>query len=200
MPNGLNIAVADDEPFIRRFFADVLPDMGHVVVAAAENGRQLVELCRQTQPDLVITDIKMPVLDGIDAAIEIIRERPVPVLLVSAFHDDDLSARAESSQVMGYLVKPVDRAQLDPAIRLARSRFDKIESLERETARLRQALEDRKLIEKAKGILMRTASLAEDAAMRKMQQMASDTNRKLTAVAQMIIDAAPMLDLLRDKG
>jgi response regulator NasT len=198
MPAGLNIAIADDEPLIRRFFEDVLPDLGHTVVASAENGRQLVELCRQTQPDLVITDIKMPELDGIDAAIEIIRERPVPVLLVSAFHDDDLSARAEASQVMGYLVKPIERAQLEPAIRLARSRFEKIHALERETARLRQALEDRKLIEKAKGILMRTANLAEEAAMRKLQRMASDSNRKLTAVAQMVVDAGPALDLLRN--
>ncbi|MEX2187624.1 MAG: response regulator [Pirellulales bacterium] len=200
MASGLKIAVADDEPLIRRFFEDVLPDMGHTVVGAAENGRQLVELCRRTPPDLVIADIKMPEMDGIEAAIEIMRERAVPVLLVSAFHDDDLSARAEASQVMGYLVKPVDRAQLELAIRLARSRFEKIESLERETVRLRQALEDRKLIEKAKGVLMRTANLAEDAAMRKMQKMASDSNRKLTAVAQMIVDAGPTLDLLRDKG
>lgn len=200
MSAGLKIAVADDEPLIRRFFEDVLPDMGHTVVASAENGRQLVELCRQAQPDLVITDIKMPELDGIDAAVQILRERPVPVLLVSAFHDDDLSARAEASQVMGYLVKPIDKAQLEPAIRLARSRFEKIHSLEQEAARLRQALEDRKLIEKAKGILMRTSNLAEDAAMRKLQRMASDSNRKLTAVAQMIVDAGPTLDLMRDKG
>jgi AmiR/NasT family two-component response regulator len=200
MASGLRIAVADDEPLIRRFYEDILPDMGHTVAGAAEDGRRLVELCRQTQPDLVITDIKMPELDGIDAAIEIMRERPVPVLLVSAFHDDDLSARAEASQVMGYLVKPVERAQLEPAIRLAHSRFGKIDSLERETARLRQALEDRKLIEKAKGVLMRTAKLPEDAAMRKMQKMASDTNRKLIVVAQMIVDAAPALELLNDSG
>lgn len=200
MASGLRIAVADDEPLIRRFFEDVLPDMGHTVVAAAENGQRLVAVCHETQPDLVITDIKMPGMDGIDAAIEIMRERPVPVLLVSAFHDDDLSARAEASQVMGYLVKPVERAQLEPAIRLAHSRFGKIDSLERETVRLRQALEDRKLIEKAKGILMRTANLAEDAAMRKLQKMASDTNRKLIVVAQMIVDAAPTLDLLNERG
>jgi len=194
---SLRIAVADDEPLIRRFFEEMLPDMGHTVVAVAKDGRELVELCRQTEPDLVITDIKMPEMDGIDAALAITSERPTPILLVSAYHDADLLARAEASKAMAYLVKPVERAQLETAIRIARSRFEQIASLEREAVELRQALEDRKAIEKAKGILMRTANLSEEAAMRRMQKMSCDTNRKLIVVAKMILDAAPTLDLLR---
>jgi response regulator NasT len=193
----LRIAIADDEPLIRRYFAEILPDMGHVVVAVAENGRQLVELCRQTQPDLVISDIRMPLLDGIDAAIEITGERPVPIILVSAYHDPDLIERAEATRAMAYLVKPIERADLETAIAIARRRFSQIESLASETADLRRRLEERKLIEQAKGVLMEKAGLTEAEAHRRLQKTACDTNRKLVEVARMVLSAEPALNLFR---
>jgi response regulator NasT len=120
---SLRIAIADDEPDMRDYFQDVLPRLGHTVVAVAENGQDLVAQCRATQPDLVITDIKMPVLDGIKAAIQVYQEKPVPVILVSAFHDALLRERAETDHIMGYLVKPIKQSDLAPAIVSALTRF-----------------------------------------------------------------------------
>src|SRR5262249_55034988 len=110
MTQALRIVVADDEPDMREYFQKSLARLGHRVVAVAENGRELVEKCRQERPDLVITDIKMPELDGIDAATAIYRERPVPVILVSAYHDSQLLERAEADHILGYLVKPIKQA------------------------------------------------------------------------------------------
>ena len=161
MSRSLRIAVADDEPDMREYFQKILPRLGHEVVAVAENGRELVEQCRAAQPDLVITDIKMPDMDGIDAAAQIYRERPVPVILVSAYHDAEFIRRAEADHIMAYLVKPIKQADLEPAIALAMRRFEQFQALRREAADLRQALEDRKVIERAKGLLMKKAGLDE---------------------------------------
>src|SRR6266849_2356288 len=155
MSHSLRIAIADDEPDMRDYFQQVLPRLGHTVVGVAQNGRELVELCRTNSPDLVITDIKMPELDGIDAAVQIYQDRPVPVILVSAFNDAGLIERAESDHIMGYLVKPIKQAVLAPTIAIAVHRFDQFKTLRQEAASLRQALTDRKLIERAKGILMK---------------------------------------------
>src|SRR4051794_38715875 len=105
----LCIAVADDEPDMRDYFQKCLARLGHRVVAVCSNGRDLVERCREFQPDLVITDIRMPIMEGIDAAVQIYRERPLPILLVSAYHDAALIERAEADHVMGYLVKPIQQ-------------------------------------------------------------------------------------------
>ena len=116
MTRPLRIIVADDEPDMRDYFRKILPRLGHQVLAAAETGRDLVELCRKGGPDLVITDIKMPDMDGIDAATLLYQERPVPVILVSAYHEPDLIARAEADHILGYLVKPIKQSDLEPAI------------------------------------------------------------------------------------
>lgn len=189
MNQSLRIAVADDEPDMRDYFRKILPCLGHQVVAVAADGRELVDQCRTLQPDLVITDIKMPDMDGIDAAKQIYRDRPVPVILVSAFHDAELIKRAESDHVMGYLVKPIKQADLEPAIALASRRFEQFETLRHEAADLRQALEDRKVIERAKGILMKKASLDEPAAFRRLQKLASEKNLKLVELARIILTA-----------
>ncbi len=189
MTTSLRIAVADDEPDMRDYFKKSLPRLGHQVVIAAANGRELVDQCRALAPDLVITDIRMPDMDGIEAATQIYRERPVPVILVSAFHDPELIARAEADHILGYLVKPIKQADLGPAIALAVRRFEQFEALRRETADLRQALEDRKVIERAKGILMKRTSLDEQEAFRRLQRLASEKSRKLVEIAQMIVVA-----------
>ncbi len=189
MNRALRIAVADDEPDMREYFQTILPRLGHEVVAVAEDGRDLLEKCRETRPDLVITDIKMPDMDGIDAAAQLYGNGPIPVILVSAYHDPGLIQRAEADHILAFLVKPIKQADLEPAIAIAMRRFEQFQDLRKETADLRQALEDRKVIERAKGLLMKKASLDEHDAFRRLQRLASDRNKKLVDVAQMILTA-----------
>jgi response regulator NasT len=189
MNQSLRIAIADDEPDMRDYFAKILPRLGHQVVAQARDGRELVEQCRALRPDLVLTDIKMPEMDGIDAAVALYKDAPVPVILVSAYHDAELVERAEADHIMGYLVKPIKQADLGPVISLALRRFEQFQELRQEAADLRQALEDRKLIERAKGILMKKAGLDEATAFRRLQKLASDKNLKLAEVARIILTA-----------
>jgi AmiR/NasT family two-component response regulator len=187
MNSGLRIAVADDEVEMRDFFEKALPRYGHQVVAVAENGVQLVEHCRQLKPDLVITDIKMPELDGIEASSQICQERPVPVILVSAYHDPALIARAEADHVLAYLVKPIGLADLPPAISIAMRRFAELQALQKECKDLRQALTDRKVIEQAKGLLMKLAGIDEKEAFHRLQELASEKNQKLIDAAQSVL-------------
>jgi len=189
MTERLRIAVADDEPDMREYFEKILPRIGHEVVAVAENGRELVEHCLKHQPDLVITDIKMPDLDGIQAAELIYDDCAVPVILVSAHHDPQLIDRAEADHVMAYLVKPIKQADLEPAIGLAMRRFRQFEAVRKESSDLRQSLEDRKVIERAKGILMKRVELSEPDAFKRLQKLASDKNRKLVDIAHSIVTA-----------
>jgi len=189
----LRIAVADDEPDMRKYFETILPRFGHEVVSVAENGRQLVEHCRTLQPDLVITDIKMPDMDGIEAAEAIFHDRAVPVILVSAHHDAALIDRAQSNYILAYLVKPIKQADLEPAISIAVRRFQQFQAVHQEAANLRQALEDRKVIERAKGILMKHAGMDESEAFHRLQKLASEKNLKLIEVATSIVTAAEAL-------
>ena len=152
----------------------------------------MVELCRTMRPDLVITDIKMPDMDGIDAAAQIYRNGPVPVILVSAYHDPEfITPRAGADHILAYLASQagIKQADLEPAIAIAMRRFEQFQALRKEATDLKQALEDRKVIEKAKGILMKKANLDEHDAFRRLQKLASDKNRKLIEIAQMILTA-----------
>jgi two-component system, response regulator PdtaR len=189
MTRSLRIAVADDEPDMRDWFRTILPLLGHEVVAVAEDGRDLVTRCQETHPDLIITDIKMPGMDGIDAAVQVYRGGPLPIILVSAYHDPELIHRAEGDHILAFLVKPIKQADLEPAIAIAIRRFEQFQALRKEAADLRQALDDRKIIERAKGLLMKKAGLDEHEAFRRLQRLASDRNRKLVEVAQMILTA-----------
>jgi len=193
MAKALRIVVADDEPRMQAYFRKMLPEIGHEVVGVAQTGRELVEQCKSLKPYLVITDVKMPDMDGIEAAGEIYRTAAIPVILISAHHDQELIERAEADHVMAYLVKPVKQAHLEPAIAIAMRRFSEFQALRKDTADLRQALADRKIIEKAKGILMETAHLDEQAAFRRLQKLASEKNRKLIDIAQMILTAREAL-------
>jgi AmiR/NasT family two-component response regulator len=189
MTETLRIVVADDEPDMRDYFKKILPRLGHIVVGVAENGNELIEQCRMHRPDLVITDIKMPDMDGIDAAVALNKEHPVAIILVSAHHDPELIRRAEADHVMGYLVKPIKQADLQPAIALAIRRSDQFRALRQEATDLRHALEDRKIIERAKGILMKQAKLDEQDAFRRLQKLASEKNLKLVELAKMLLTA-----------
>jgi response regulator NasT len=160
----------------------------HEVVSIAENGRELVEHCRTLQPDLVITDVKMPDMDGIEAAQTICRERPLPIILVSAYHDPEWIERAEADHVLAYLVKPIGQAVLQPAIALAVRRFGELQLLRQEAADLRQTLADRRVIEQAKGVLMKViVGLDERGAFRRLQELASERNQKLVEAAQAVL-------------
>jgi AmiR/NasT family two-component response regulator len=185
----LRIAIADDEPDMRDYFQKSLTRLGHKVVAVAQNGQELVDKVQAARPDLVITDIKMPDMDGIEAAVKIYQQTPVPVILVSAYHSSELIERAEGDHILGYLVKPIKQADLEPAIALAMRRFAQFEALRQEAASLRQALEDRKVIERAKGILMKRGQFDEQEAFRRLQKLASEKSRKLIEIAQMILVA-----------
>lgn len=156
MVQRLRIAVADDDQEMRDYLEHVLTECGHQVVSLSENGVELLECCRALHPDLVVTDIRMPRLDGIDASQAIWQERPVPVILVSSYHDPELIERAQADHVMGYLIKPIRKAQLEPAIALAIRRFREYETLSEEAANLRQSLAERKVIERANSPLIYT--------------------------------------------
>ncbi|HWB11722.1 MAG TPA: response regulator [Pirellulales bacterium] len=187
MSEPLRIAVADDEADMRDWFERMLPMLGYQVVSVAENGRELVEHCRTLKPDLVITDIKMPDMDGIEASQAICSERPLPIILVSAYHDPELVRRAEADHVLAYLVKPIGKAALAPAIGLAVRRFAELQELRKEAADLRQALADRRVIEQAKGVLMKVAGVDERSAFRRLQELAADKNLKLIDAAQAVL-------------
>jgi response regulator NasT len=195
MSRSLKIAIADDERDMRDYFQEILPLLGHQVIAVARTGKELVELCASVHPDLVITDIKMPDMDGIDAAAQLYRRGPVPVILVSAFNDPEFIRRAEADHILAYLVKPIKQADLEPAIVIAMRRFEQFQELRKEATDLKQALEDRKVIEKAKGILMKKTGLDEHDAFRRLQKLASDKNRKLIDIAHSILTAEEALDV-----
>jgi response regulator NasT len=195
---GLRIAVADDERDMRQFFQELLPRMGHEVVAVAETGRQLADCCRSSRPDLIITDIKMPDMDGIDAVAEVNREHEVPVVLVSAYAESELLARSDAAYIMSYLVKPIKPADLQAAITLAVLRFEQFQRVRSEATSLRQSLEDRKLIEQAKGVVMRRLSIGEMDAYRRMRRLASQHNNKLVDVARRLLESESIFKLLEE--
>jgi len=194
MTKTLRISVADDEPEMREYFEKILTHMGHQVLSVAANGRELVDHCHQLQPDLVITDIKMPIMDGIEASTAISLERAIPIILVSAHHDQQLIERAEEDHIAAYLIKPIKQADLQTAIAIAIRRFEQFMALRDEADNLRQALEDRKIIERAKGHLMRKAGLDEQDAFRRLQKLSNEKNKKLVDVAQSILLAMEALE------
>ena len=185
----LRIAVADDEPRMRAYYREILPRLGHHVTCAAASGGELLRGCRDERPDLVITDIKMPEMDGIEAAVELGHDAAVPIILVSAYHDDHLLARARAGNIFGFLVKPIKQDDLRAAIAIALQRSEQVRTLRAEAGELRQAIEDRKVVERAKGVLMKKAGLDEEEAFRRLRRLARDNNQKLAEVAAMILKA-----------
>jgi len=197
MSRPLHILVADDDPAMCRFYEQFLPTIGHQV-CVAQTGRQLVEQCRLLRPDLVISEVTLPDLDGIAATGEVCRAGPVPVILVSAHHDPSQVERA-APHVLAYFVKPVKEADLGTAVTLAGRHFDRLQSLHQEVAGLQQALEDRKLIERAKGVVMKYMALGEQEAYRRMRKMASGQNRKVVEVAQDVLAAGDVFQQMDDQ-
>ncbi len=192
-PESLRVLIADDESIRLLSLRAQLQALGHKVVAEASNGQEAVVLAKAAQPDLAIMDIKMPVMDGIEAAERITQDRPIPIILLTAYSETQLVERAAQANISAYLMKPVAAEELLPAITLALTRFRQFQALRQEVDDLREALEARKIIERAKGILMRRLDLSEEEAFRRLQKRSQDTNRRLSEVAQAIVVADQML-------
>lgn len=190
---ALRILIADDESIRLLSLRKQLAALGHNVVAEASTGDEAVTLAGSALPDLAILDIKMPVMDGIEAAEKITQARPIPIILLTAYDEAQLVERAAQANISAYLMKPVAEEDLLPAITLALARFRQFQALRQEVADLREALEARKTIERAKGILMRRLNLSEDEAFRRLQKQSQDSNRRLAQVAEAIVVADQFL-------
>jgi response regulator NasT len=190
---SLRVLIADDESIRLMSLHTQLTALGHRVVAEAPNGEEAVALAEIARPDLAILDIRMPGMDGIEAAERITQSRPIPIILLTAYSDEQLVARAAQTSISAYLMKPVAEDDLLPAISLALARFRQFQALQQEVTDLKDALESRKVVERAKGILMRRLDLSEEEAFRRLQKQSQDTNRRLAEVAQALITADQML-------
>jgi response regulator NasT len=183
----LRILVAEDEALIRIDLAEMLAEAGYDVVGQAGDGEQAVELATELRPDLVIMDVKMPVMDGITAAERIGQAKICPVVMLTAFSQTELVERARDAGVMAYIVKPFTAADLTPAIDIARSRWTEMTALESEIADLGERLETRKQVDRAKGILMKKLKISEADAFRWIQKTAMDRRLGMREVADAVI-------------
>jgi AmiR/NasT family two-component response regulator len=181
------VIIADDESIIRMDLREMLTNLGYLVVGEVGDGQSAVNLARELKPDIVIMDIKMPDMDGIEAAAVLTQENIAPVLLLTAFSQKELVDRATEAGVAGYIVKPFRESDLGPSIEVALARFAEFRTLEQEVGDLQEALETRKVVDRAKGILMDTQSLQEAEAFRKIQKMSMNTRRPMKEVAEAII-------------
>jgi len=181
------VIIADDESIIRMDLREMLTNLGYLVVGEVGDGQSAVNLARELKPDIVIMDIKMPDVDGIEAAAILTQEKIAPVLLLTAFSQKELVDRATEAGVAGYIVKPFRESDLGPSIEVALARFVEFRTLEEEVGDLQEALETRKVVDRAKGILMDTQSLKEAEAFRKIQKMSMNTRRPMKEVAEAII-------------
>jgi response regulator NasT len=183
----MRILIADDESIIRMGLRKMLEEAGHEVVAAARDGRTAVRMARDLDPELAVLDVKMPGYDGLEAARRIVAERPIPVILLTAYGQRDLVERAARAPVMAYLVKPVQESELLATIEIAATRFAERLKMAQETAELRENLAARKVIERAKGLLMARDGLSEEDAHRHIQSQARCQRRSMRAVAEELL-------------
>jgi response regulator NasT len=193
MADALRVLIADDEALHNLALTSQLETLGHTVVATATNGKEAVQLARDTKPDLAFLDIRMPVMTGPEAAHEISAERPIPIIILSAYSDSRTVEEATRAPIFHYLVKPVDPDDLAPAIAVARARFDEWLDARRQRDMLELKLEERKIIERAKGLLMDTRGLSEREAYRFLQKTSQDKNTPMVELARKILLAAPLL-------
>ncbi len=189
MAERTRVIIADDESIIRMDLREMLTNLGYLVVGEVGDGRSAVNLARELRPGIVVMDIKFEgeEFDGIDAARVLTEEKIAPVLLLTAYSQRELVVRAREAGVVGYLVKPFREADLVPAIEVALARFDEFQAMEKQVGDLEQALETRKFVDRAKGILMDTQSLSEAEAFRRIQKMSMNTRKPMKDVAEAII-------------
>ena len=183
----MRILIAEDETIIRLDLRALLEAAGFEICAEAKDGVEAVELARSEQPDLAVLDVKMPRLDGIEAARQILEERPIPIVMLTAYSQDELVSRAVEAGVFGYLVKPFREADLLPAIRAASARHDELTTLREEADSLAEALATRKVVERAKGLLMERESLTEQEAFGRLRRVSQISGRPMRVVAEALI-------------
>ncbi|VAW35223.1 hypothetical protein MNBD_DELTA02-146 [hydrothermal vent metagenome] len=192
-PKPGTVVIADDNTASRRSVKAHLELIGYTVVGEGRNGVEAVELFKQKRPDIVVMDIVMPEMSGIEAAAIITDVAPVPIVLVTGSDCDGMSSEAVEAGVFGYLIKPVSRRQLSAAIRLALVRFEEFKAMKEEVEGLRDAVESRKFIERAKGILMKRCAIGEEEAFKMLQSHSQRENRKMRDIANMIIEADKLI-------
>jgi len=183
----MQILIAEDETIIRLDLRGLLERSGHTVVGEARDGEEAVALARELEPDLAVMDVKMPRLDGIDAARKIMEERPIPIVMLTAFGQQELVSRAVEVGVFGYLVKPFREQDVVPAIEAARARFDELAAVRAEADSLTEALAARKFIERAKGLLMEKEQLSESDAFARLRKASQVSGRPLRVIAEAVI-------------
>ncbi|MBO9540037.1 response regulator [bacterium] len=183
----LRILLVDDESIIRLDMREMLKEQGHEIVGEASDGQMAVELAEKLTPDLILMDIKMPKMDGLEAISQINRNRRIPTIMLTAYSQPELVERAVELGVFGFLVKPVKEHDLLPTIEVVLARAEELSTLEKEVGSLKETLETRKMVEKAKGILMESFGMTEAAAFRKIQKLSMDKRKPLKEVADAII-------------
>jgi len=192
-PAALRVVVAEDEALIRMDLAEMLAEAGHVVVGQASDGEQAVALARETRPDVVVMDVKMPEMDGISAAEVLGKEGIAPVVMLTAFSDRELVERARDAGVMSYVVKPFAAHDVMPALAIARARWQERKTLETEVTDLGERFETRKRLDRAKGLLMKQLGLGEAEAFRWIQKAAMDRRLSMREVADAVISGMPAM-------
>jgi AmiR/NasT family two-component response regulator len=196
----LKVLAVEDEGLVAASLIAQLGDLGHEVVALARDGQEALEYASKLAPELIIMDVRIPVMDGIEATRSILGQKPVPIVLLTAYADEDLVRRAGDAGVMAYLLKPVSGDQLRSTIEVAWARFREFQALRLEVRDLKEALETRKLVEQAKGVLMRRLSLSESEAFRRMQETSRSKRVSLKELAAMILKAEDLLTLFEERS
>ncbi len=184
---GYRVVIGDDESIIRMDLAEMLEDAGHEVVGEASDGVEALDLVRKTRPDIVLLDIKMPRLDGIHAARMMAHDHLAPVLLLTAYSQSDIVDKAKDSGVLGYLVKPVSPTNLFPAMEIAVSQFKRQQEIHAQLEQMNEQMETRKIVERAKGLIMDLYHIPEDEAYRRLQQYSMKKRTTLKHVAEAVI-------------
>ncbi len=187
------VLIAEDNSKTRLFLKNQLELLGYTVAGTASNGQEAIDMVEELEPTLLIMDVKMPKKDGIEAAKEISAKRTLPIILITGLSSDEMANKAIEAGVFSYLVKPVTKKQLEPAIKLALARYQEFSSLKVEVSDLKDAIETRKLVEKAKGILMKRCNLSEDDAFKLLQAHSQKENKKMQEIAESIISASKLL-------
>ncbi len=195
MEKKLNIVIAEDEYIVMIGLKQTIENSGHNVVGVANDGEKLVQLAFEKNPDLLIVDVNLPKMDGIEAIEKINKKLVIPAIVITGYSKEEFVKRANKAGVLHYLLKPVDEKELNPAIEIAMGRFGDFVKMQREIQKKDKALTERKFIERAKGILMDRNGLKEHEAMKVLQKKSRDSNRKLIDIAKDIIKAEEILNI-----